>query len=128
MFRRNAATIIATTATALASRRTVVHTFVGPTLEQELAKGAPTVVDCYAEWCGPCMAYAPSYEKHSDDPKFKNVRFVKINVDDFEEVAAQLNIRSVPTFIFFDKTGKLSTMVEGASDARIVKALTTLTE
>ncbi len=108
-------------------RRTVVHSFKGPSIEAEIAKGGnmPHVIDCYADWCGPCMQFAPKFDQLSAANEGK-VRFVKINVDEFEEVAAELGIRSVPTFLFFDGNGKLVSTVEGASEPRIVAALSSL--
>lgn len=121
MFRRLCATSAASVSGGLMMRRTVVHDFTGPTIKDELAKGSPLVLDCYADWCGPCKAYASRFDAHSEANP--NIRFVKLNVDNFEDVAAELSIRSVPTFHFFDKAGSIQATVEGANDARITESL-----
>lgn len=52
-----------------------------------------------ATWCPPCKMIAPVFEKLSKD--FPNTKFVKIDIDDHSDAAADYNIRSVPTFMFF---------------------------
>jgi thioredoxin 2 len=67
----------------------------------QLAKSdLPLVVDFWAPWCGPCRAMAPAYEKVSHDLHGK-ARFVKVNTEDEQGLAAQFNIRSIPTLAVF---------------------------
>lgn len=67
----------------------------------QLAKSdLPLVVDFWAPWCGPCRAMAPAYEKVSHDMHGK-ARFVKVNTEDEQGLAAQFNIRSIPTLAVF---------------------------
>lgn len=60
----------------------------------------PVIIDCYADWCGPCKAFAPTFEAVAGDYEGK-VKFVKLDVDASSGVAGELGIRSIPTVIFF---------------------------
>lgn len=71
-----------------------------------------TCVDCFAQWCGPCKAIAPFVDELSR--KYPLVNFVKVDVDEAEEVAKSLSVRAMPTFVFF-KQGKEVDRMEGAS-------------
>merc|ERR1711916_366634 len=62
-------------------------------------KDSLMVVDCFATWCGPCKVIAPQVVKFSE--KFPNARFYKLDVDEASDVAGDLGIRAMPTFILF---------------------------
>ena len=67
----------------------------------QLAKSdLPMVVDFWAPWCGPCRMMAPAYEKVSQDMQGR-ARFVKVNTEDEQGLAAKYNIRSIPTLAVF---------------------------
>ena len=67
----------------------------------QLAKSdLPMVVDFWALWCGPCRTMAPAYEKVSQDMQGR-ARFVKVNTEDEQGLAAKYNIRSIPTLAVF---------------------------
>ncbi len=67
----------------------------------QLAKSnLPLVVDFWAPWCGPCRTMAPAFEKVSQDMHGR-ARFVKINTEDEQNLAAAYNIRSIPTLALF---------------------------
>lgn len=59
------------------------------------------VVDFYADWCGPCKAIAPFINEL--EVKYPEVRFLKVNVDECQDVAAPRQIKSLPTFQFILK-------------------------
>lgn len=64
------------------------------------------VADFYADWCGPCKAIAPSYEKLAEKYSVPGyLAFAKVNVDNVQQVAAQYSVTAMPTFMFF-KEGK----------------------
>ena len=72
------------------------------------------VVDFFAEWCMPCLMMAPIIDELAE--KLSDVKFVKIDVDDNEEIAGKYEVRSIPTMIFF-KGGKEVDKVVGGMDA-----------
>jgi len=73
-------------------------------------KGA-VVADFYADWCGPCKMLSPLMDQMSNDNKDSNVKFVKINVDQEQELAGQYGVMSIPTVIFFKDGKKVSQRV-----------------
>jgi len=57
------------------------------------------ILDFWAEWCGPCKAYGPVYERVSEE--FPDVVFGKIDTEDQQGLAGMFGIRSIPTTIAF---------------------------
>lgn len=80
----------------------------------------PTVIDFYADWCGPCRQIAPLFEELESEYDEK-VEFKRVNVDVDEQLAAQYDVVSIPTFVFLDADGNLINKVVGA-DAESLKA------
>ena len=56
-----------------------------------------TLVDFYANWCGPCKMLAPELEKVES-----SVKVVKVDVDKFENLAKEYGVMSIPTLILFE--------------------------
>lgn len=82
------------------------------TFEAEVLKAdKPVLVDCYADWCGPCKMMAPVLEKMSDVFGDK-MKFCKINVDDNQDAIEPYRVMSIPNFLFF-KNGEVVKNVIG---------------
>ncbi|HEX8211069.1 MAG TPA: thioredoxin [Longimicrobium sp.] len=71
-----------------------------------------SMVDFWAVWCGPCRMVAPIVEQLADDYAGQ-VTVGKLDVDNNQRSAAQFNVRSIPTILFF-KDGKVVDQVIGA--------------
>jgi thioredoxin 1 len=69
------------------------------------------LIDCYADWCGPCKMLAPLVEQLALEYKAK-VKVGKLNTDDSPATAQQFGIMSIPTLLFF-KEGKLADKIVG---------------
>lgn len=57
------------------------------------------IVDFWADWCGPCKSFAPTFEAASE--KHPDIAFAKVNTEEEREMAAGFNIRSIPTLMVF---------------------------
>ena len=76
------------------------------------------VVDFFADWCMPCLMMSPIIEELSEN--MKEVKFIKINVDDNQELSHKYKISSIPCLIIF-KQGKEVDRVIGAHSADVLE-------
>ena len=67
--------------------------------EELISSDKITIVDFWAEWCGPCRTQLPILEKFAN--KNEDTQVVKINVDENSELAQKYSVRSIPTIIYF---------------------------
>ncbi len=73
-------------------------------IENIIETNGNVLLDFYAEWCGPCQTLLPTIHKLTDELK-DDVLIKKVNVDEYQELAAEFSVRNIPTLIFF-KDGK----------------------
>ena len=78
------------------------------------AAGAVAVVDFTASWCGPCKKIGPFFEELA--AKYPDVVFVKIDVDDLDDVAAECGISAMPTFQLYSNGVKVQEMTGADND------------
>jgi thioredoxin 1 len=71
------------------------------TFEQEvLQSDKPVIVDFWAEWCGPCHAVAPVLDRIIEE-RGDELKLVKVNIDEEQELAQRYGVASIPTMILF---------------------------
>ena len=75
-----------------------------------------TLVDFYANWCGPCKMIAPELEKVES-----TIKVVKVDVDEFEELARTYGVMSIPTLILFENGKELKRTIGFMDKDKIVK-------
>lgn len=79
-----------------------------------------TLLDFYADWCGPCKALAPTLERFaSENP---NVTVGKINVDESSGAAQEFFIRGIPTLVFLRDGQEVGRLV-GVASQRVIEDL-----
>ena len=74
------------------------------------------LVDFYANWCGPCKMIAPELEKVES-----NIKVIKVDVDEFEELARTYGVMSIPTLILFEEGKELKRNIGFMDKDRIEK-------
>ncbi|HFD86902.1 MAG TPA: thioredoxin [Gammaproteobacteria bacterium] len=69
------------------------------TFESTIKDNDIVIIDFWAEWCGPCKSFAPTFESMSE--KHQDIVFAKVNTEEQQELAASFQIRSIPTLMIF---------------------------
>ncbi len=69
------------------------------TFEETITKAGVTLVDFWAQWCGPCRMFGPIFEEAST--KNPDITFAKVDTEAEQELAAAANITSIPTLMAF---------------------------
>ncbi len=88
----------------------------GSAFDKQVQKSdVPVLVDVWAPWCGPCRAMAPAYEEAAKKLE-PDVRVIKLNSDNEQQIAARLGIRGIPTMILMHK-GREIARTSGAMPA-----------
>jgi len=83
------------------------------TFEKEILNSdMPSMVDFWAEWCGPCRMVSPVVEELANEYDGK-VKFAKMDVDKNHQTPSQFGIRNIPTLILF-KGGEVAQTIVGA--------------
>ncbi len=90
-------------------------------IDEVLKRFPNVVVDCWAPWCRPCLAIAPTIEAMAKDYKGKIV-FVKLNTDENQEFAMKHRIMNIPTLMIF-RDGKAVDRVIGARPRKTLEKM-----
>ncbi len=81
------------------------------------------LADFYADWCGPCRMLSPMLDQLSRENTDSGIKFVKINVDQNQELAGKFGVMSIPTVVFFKNGKSLGEQVGVAGSEFYKKAL-----
>ena len=81
--------------------------------KEVLAAGKPVVLDCWAEWCGPCRMVGPIIDELADEYEGR-ITVGKVNVDENDAIVGEYGIRNIPTVLFF-KDGQVVDKQVGAT-------------
>ena len=79
--------------------------------QEVLNSDKPVLIDFWAPWCGPCRMVVPLVEESAKERS--DMKVVKINVDEGQELAMQFGVMSIPTLVVM-KNGKIVNQVTGA--------------
>ena len=71
------------------------------------------LVDFYAEWCGPCKMLGPVLDG------IKDIEIVKVNVDEYQDLARKYGVMSIPCLILFDDGKEVKRNVVFMNEAKI---------
>jgi thiol-disulfide isomerase/thioredoxin len=86
-------------------------------INQHLALGIVTVIDFYADWCGPCRRLSPSLEQMArSDPE---IALRKIDIVNWKTAVVQFNIHSIPQVNVYDRSGRLVGTVLGGDFEKV---------
>jgi thioredoxin 1 len=67
--------------------------------EKIITENSMVIIDFWASWCGPCKAFAPTFEDVSEE--HPDIVFAKVNTEEQRELASHFKIRSIPTLAVF---------------------------
>jgi thioredoxin 1 len=97
-------------------------TFNDENFEQEVLKSnIPVLVDFWAQWCGPCLALAPTIDELANEYAGK-VKVGKLDIDASPQIAGKYRVGSIPTVMVF-QNGQAGPPIVGARNKRDYKAL-----
>jgi putative thioredoxin len=89
----------------------------------EPSQNSLVILDFWAEWCGPCKALTPVLEKIAGEYADKGVVLAKINVDEEQFIAAQFQVRSIPTVYAMFQGQPVADLTNARSESQLRQIL-----
>lgn len=99
----------------------LIHVQSEAQFEQEINSQNKTLVDFYADWCGPCKMIAPILEVIAEERN--DINILKINVDELPRIAGRFGITSIPTLMVFQNGQILQTSLGYKAKSQIENLL-----
>jgi thioredoxin 1 len=90
--------------------------------KETIAKNEVVMLDAFAIWCGPCKAIAPQIAKWAEGEFKDKIYFAKFDVDALPDLAQELGVRAMPTFLIFKNGEKVDEFV-GANPPALLAVL-----
>lgn len=87
-----------------------------------LESPVPVIVDFWADWCGPCVALAPTLEQVAKERQGK-IKICKVNIEEEPSLSAQFNVRNIPFLAFIKDGQKVADLVGNHPKQTILKAV-----
>jgi len=96
------------------------------TMESTIEDNDIVIVDFWAEWCGPCKSFAPTFEKASEE--HPDIVFAKVDTEAEQELAGAFGIRSIPTLMIFRENVVLFNQAGALPPAALADVISQVTE
>lgn len=87
--------------------------------EEVLNCDKTVLIDFYADWCGPCKMFAPIIDEVANENQ--NIKVVKINIDDNQDIAAKYQIMSIPTLVIVRNGNEITRSVGVIDKDKIIE-------
>ena len=101
----------------------MVDIFNEDNFENEVLKSdKTTIVDFFADWCGPCKMMAPIIESIAEE-NAEDIKVGKVNVDENQELAIKYNVMSIPTILVFKNGNIFKSFIGVTPKQEIMEAL-----
>lgn len=92
-------------------------------LSRLLSQSTYSIIDFYADWCGPCKTIAPIFNNLAEkESKAGKLQFLKVDVDACQDVARKYNVSAMPTFLVI-KSGSVVETIRGANPSALTAAV-----
>ncbi|KAF2475477.1 thioredoxin [Lindgomyces ingoldianus] len=101
----------------------IVHVSSASHFSTILSSSTYTIVDFYADWCGPCKQIAPIFSSLAEkESKPGRIQFAKVNVDSCQDVAKKYGVSAMPTFLVIKSNSVVET-IRGANPSALTAAV-----